>query len=433
MTGILGITSSGVDTTTTVDTLDANDVIMPSITVSEPQLIENTLDLDIAVIRATVTTGSGTQDFTSTSFGTAKGAWFIASTDQSDSQTTNSGSGTWLGFSVGFTDGTNEGIIGYQVGDNQTTLQVNSIQRDDSCAGVFEYSTEQGEDFLSFDSFITDGVRLLKTGISRAFLLTIVLFKGSDFEIAVGKTDADSTVSGLSFKPNVVLGLTRGGNLLNSPSTHAWGSTGFAHDTGAGTVEHCASSLGNDNTNPSETSSEFKTDKYVMRGPGTWEASITSWNSDGFATSTGGSETADVVYAAMRFGGGVSLSYEVTPTATGANSKTGLSFQPGFLMTICSDDTATDTHRFNGIGLAKHVSVTDGTNEYIHCWGFEDGVTPQTTWTAAGQATALCYNDSGSTKQYEATLTSFNADGWTENFTTAPGTAQYTIRFAVEA
>ena len=434
MAGILGITASGVDTTTTVHTLSADDIILPSIVLSEPQLVENTLDLDIAVIRATVTTSGATQDFTSTSFGTPKGAWFIASTDQSDSQDTDAGTGSHPGFAMGFCDGTSQRIWSLKAEDNTTATAIRMQYRNDACGGVLEYSTTSGIDFLDFNSWITDGVRLNKATISRAFLMTVVLFKGDDFDMACGLTNMDNTVSGLSFKPNVILGLSNFTSQQNQDLAFAQCSIGMAWDTGSGTVEHSRGFAPINGANPSSTNSRYDTNSWVRNhGASSPEANITAWNSDGFTTDIPdpyGFE--DVYFCAMRFGGGVWMGTQTTPTAPGAHSKTGLAFQPGFLFSICMNVAATDTTYYNGVCFPSHLTVTDGTNTYAHCWGLEDGVSPNTVWTAAAQSSALAYDDSGTVKQHEASLTSFNSDGWTENFTTAPGSAQYMLRLAVE-
>jgi hypothetical protein len=433
MPGILGITASGVDTTTTVDVLTADDIILPAVTVSEPTLVEGTLDLDIEIVRATVTTGTGTQDFTASGFGTAKGAIFIASDNQSDAQVQNQGTGTFHTYGIGFTDGTNDRVLLRQIEDNTTAVNGNSALLSTACAGIYEYATENAFDALSFDSWVTDGVRLSKAthGISRTFLLTVVLIKGGDFDMAVGDVDANGTISGLGFKPNVLLGCANGSAVGSSVGAYR-GSTGFAWDTGAGTTYANQNMYIGNGTNPSSANSEFNNQFLASQGTGTWESTVSSWDSGGATLSS--TDTDDVIYAAMRFGGGVYLGFDLCPTSTGNASKTGLSFQPGFLMTL-SGDVATgnlNVHHFAGEGFPWQCSVTDGTNEYLHGVGAQDNTSPQTAWSVAAQRTALCYDHTGGTKQYEATLVSLDAAGWTENWTTVPGTAQYTLRFAVE-
>lgn len=433
---IIGITASASDSAVTVHSLSPLGLTVGS-TLSLPLLseIESGTDIDIRLTRDTVTTSGTTQDFEVAAFGTPKGAIFVASTDQSDGlHGTNTSS--FCGMAIGATDGTNSFLYAMQeAAEPSSAADLNHKLTTSYCGGVHEYGTKSGEDFMDFNAWSTNGVTLNKDSISRAFLMTTALFKGSDLDFAVGTTTRDGIVNTLSFAPNYIMlfGVDDSRSLPISYFNIRF-SVGFARNTGSGTEQFCQSGATNGSTNPVGTNSRVSSTCCAKRAGGDpdSESVVLVWGSNGFELDAPGDTTDHIAYIACRFGGGHYLNADLTPTATGAASKTGLSFQPGFRMTITTAATALNTAYYSGQASPMQICMADGTNEYTHAMGIEDGAgSPVNTWTAASQSSILCY-EHDETKAYEASFTSFNSDGWTDNYTTQDGTAYYILNMAVE-
>ena len=107
-------------------------------------------------------------------------------------------------------------------------------------------------------------------------------------------------------------------------------------------------------------------------------------------------------------------------TSTGAQSVTGLSFQPTFGMFLNSEQTAagTGTQVMAGLGFAA-----SSTKEFAMCWGIDDGQTMTANIDAVSytnQAASMCGITAGAeTIDFLADFTSFNSDGYTVNVSNA--------------
>lgn len=389
------------------------------------------LDVKIQVTRVAASTSGGTQNITISGFGTPKAAMFIISTATSDGLSTNSGDICSLG--VGFTDGTNDRLGVFWDTDNVSASSSSRARHDtNECGGVFEPATSGNEDFFSFSSWVTDGVQISWTSTPvRAYLITTILFGGSDLSVAVGDVDQDSSVSTLSFAPDTVIFVNpNSSSSQNSNISDTKMSYGFSFK-GASTEEGCYSHNFVDTTTPSSVSTAVRNDGAFSQG-GSYVNGITTWASNGFTVGTGvGSDR--IAYLALKTGLLADVRIIDGPTSTGNQSYTGVGFKPQFLMVIGSDHDTVNTIETTGTGSGFSVAVYDGTNEnsYATIFGEEDAANPTNVWYGAGQTIISAYNDTGSSAVNIATVSSLDSDGYTFNYSTANATARKHLVFAI--
>lgn len=109
-------------------------------------------------------------------------------------------------------------------------------------------------------------------------------------------------------------------------------------------------------------------------------------------------------------------------TGTGNQSVSGVGFQPKIVIFLPTDDTANgvlvDTHFGMGVGISSSERWAFTAND-------EDAQGTSDSHQESSNALCIVHNDPGeATADYEADFVSLDADGFTINITTAPGTAK---------
>ena len=131
---------------------------------------------DIEMVTVAANTSTGTQDFTVAGFGTPKGAIFLVSYGTANGTAVNHAM-----LSVGFTDGTRQRAIGIRV-ENAVVggSDTGNIESSTACILTALNSADTTDGVATFDSWITDGVRVNWTDAPpSAYLVTCILFGGS--------------------------------------------------------------------------------------------------------------------------------------------------------------------------------------------------------------------------------------------------------------
>lgn len=165
------------------------------------------------------------------------------------------------------------------------------------------------------------------------------------------------------------------------------------------------------------------------------QAAFTSMDADGFTlnfTQTGGAS--NYIYLALK-GGLFKMGTFNKNTAAGAQSVTGLGFQPSGLMLLSeSDNVAAATARASA-NPASNLSIgaTDGTTSGSTWMHYRSIATTDTnTFTYNTNIMKMGINTNATVTNYgEATFTSFNTDGFTINWTTSDATARNLIYWAI--
>ena len=181
-------------------------------------------------------TSTGTQDFTISGAGTCKGVLVIGGLATVNGTEIDHAGGVW-GF-IG-TDGTERSICGASEHD-----QTNTDTYRYADTGVIRGLTGTGgtDYVISWDSYITDGVRLsIDTAPSSARLVSLVMFFGADVNVEVGSLtmatgdDSEALVT-VSQQTHLLFTATTNDSTLDSANAHMSMHMGVATTSDAGTT-----------------------------------------------------------------------------------------------------------------------------------------------------------------------------------------------------
>ena len=337
---------------------------------------------------------------------------------------------------MGMTDGTTHYSCGFNSRHGQATSQNHSRQQDDPLI-LLRTNNANNYGYATFDSFITDGVRIdwSTDPPPNAVTVTCVLIKADNAKVIevtnTGTEDATLNVTGLGFTPSFGWAMTSHPSVS---SVSAGGSTGdnarfcvgILKWTAADTCQQVSFAFGEDDAtaegNPFAKSS-------INRGIITLDDESTSGtelqfgnrDSDGFdVTTRNGSDSFSTFVLAAELGDDAdnTLGIENGPTSTGDWDITGYTYEPSFVMILQngleSYGTLTANNSQPGIG---GVYVADDTTESSTGWVVEDN--SATTDTGSISYEGFYQLEHDGTAGYAGTLSSFNSDGFTINMATA--------------
>ena len=406
---------------------------------------------------------AGTADFTVSGFGTVAGAIVYINGSTAASNPNSSPSPGWL--STGYFDGTNQ-IARLIAGDdgNSTTTDTWKYSWSDKIGG---YTNNAGTAQAVYSiSKIADGVRITTdTADGTAYNCMVVLIPATGVSgikafnqdwsgVSPGPGGSAAVVdTSVGFEADLVFGMcgvNPGPGNVDFSYQHGWGWT---HNQGGGTIEQVA--IGYDsNDGRSLPAQSTYTTLTVVDGFGIANTSnsgfrygvkLTNFTQDGFTATkyedfsattllTASFATAeDQMYLAIQFTGSpnIKLFAEVAPTSNGSFSATDAGFTPTFGMMMTPDHTPStintvDATDASGVGILAFDSTTQHTIGHID----RDNVTTTelTNWSESG---LQMYEKAGNSK-FTASFTSFDANGWTWNFTDSdPSTADNWVALAI--
>lgn len=159
---------------------------------------------------------------------------------------------------------------------------------------------------------------------------------------------------------------------------------------------------------------------------------LTSMDSDGFTInfSVVPSTARGFLALALKLpaGGDAAVVSDTQKTSTGTQSKSGLGFQPAGLLTFGGNRAASSS--FQADLASFSFGASDGTNQGSTWVGsVESNPTDENAATLTDKI--LRHASSPSTTDAEASLSSFDSDGYTLDWTTADGTAREFISVAI--
>ncbi len=364
-------------------------------------------------------TSNGNQDVTIGGFGTVSAAMILGINSENGTVETIGTAYDGLGLMVSFMDGTNSRSMamasGHNVGTTDTSRSLQSL-------AVDQISETSGTALgTATATFIANGVRLAWGDTPEAHRYILVLIGGTDVtNVAVG-TISNNTSHNLGFRPDVVLAGTHGDSLTTRTGI-AIQSFGAAVDDGANTerltvVDSVDGAAAGDPDVYVDTGDSLS---QLFSGTQNWAANITI-DADGFDTDNvmGGD---DGIYLAIKGIANISLATYTTPTSTGNDVITGVGFQPDFLLMSLTNAASIDAVESNNV-FGVMYGIADGTNEWCANVAEEQGADPTNNQSKITASIVDLPDDNGAQLCVGA-LASFDADGFTINYSTADGAAR---------
>ena len=397
-------------------------------------------DVRIAVTRVVASFDNATQDITISGFGTPKAAFFVlVAATADDTPLANAQMG------YGATDGTRQWAAAWFSED--AAARTNNARRGmtDMCACAIAGGGGVVAE-AAFNAWITDGVRITWGAFPATnYFLHVILFGGADLSVRadvvnLGTVTTTQTYSSMGFEADLLICASPQRDMNDASDGSASGNCiGFVHNNGAGTVtQRCQATGEIDNQADGAPVARMFEDMFAAEvnqlGTVAWEASMSNFGTAGFDF------IQNVNSASDRFGFlALDLPSDVgswvgthnSPTGTGDNSSTAPGFTPQFVMLGLNACAAVDTAETDADAGVWGVSMFDDTRSYCGSTAIEDAAaTTNTASEADDQAIRLM--DHAQNDDWVGTFSSFNADGWTLNFSVADGTARKWIGFAIE-
>ncbi len=366
----------------------------------------------VATIRVACATGGGTQTITTSKLGglTPKAAILIATWATVDGTDTDHAS-----LSIGLTDGTNHAVMSTMDEHNLGTS--NSIRRatNDEVVMILDPLNSDIECEANFNAWVSDGMSIV-WGVTppSAFLLTVMFFAGTDLTAYVD--DGGGSALGCGFTPDVCIGATHRSGWSDSNGDNCAYSFGVCVNDGSET-QYSINVSGADNAPTMENALLVSDDaiaENIFKNSTFTPSVITGFTSNGF-TLTGSLFS----YLLMEFNG--AFSAEIIPyttaSSTGDDAITGAGFKPqAAIIGVGTDAVVYDT-RYNTSIFSMMASLLDDTDQYAHEIVSKDlGSTSDTH--SRSDDTAIYYSDHNGAQNSEASLSSFDSDGLTLNYST---------------
>ncbi|MFQ5970300.1 MAG: hypothetical protein ACE5J2_07400, partial [Nitrososphaerales archaeon] len=342
--------------------------------------------------------------------------------------------GTLAGIHSGYgfaTGAANERAIAIASDDAVGTSNTGRSQSDTSCIIILSNGTPTVAAEAELTTFDSDGFTInWTTNEARADIIHYIALGGSELTNALASSftvtsgAGTQSVTGLGFKPDflmfISIDLTAAGS-----STVGKASIGFASspaDEASVTVTLEDGRATTDTWVRQRTDSTFN--ELTNFGGNDMLADITSFDADGFTFNKSAADGTTMYYLALKGGGyRVGSFNKSTGVAPVSQSVTGVSFKPNGLI-LASKNLVTNT----GIEAEGRISfgASDGTTEGATWFHDKDAV--GTTDTNQRTSTSkVAVHASQSTLNAEADLTSFDADGFTINWTTNNAVAEEII------
>lgn len=393
----------------------------------------------IAIIHATEPSSTGTQDYTSAGFGTPVACMVIGTTNTSTDSVQGNLNGT-----IGFTDGSNERSVTCTYVDNVSTSRSRRFTVDTVYArNDVDYSNNLSKT-ASFDSWITDGVRLNWTLTDdEEFNIIVILIGGDDVTAECGdltpngSVDGTTQVSGLSNEPQVIFFIGNGRAFDDGSSNDVVGWCGFGiginNDGSFKNVSHSISTdhhQANANVGSIICNNRCFSNVNARDEELEFALELTAATSSSFTVTTrdNNQNMGEVGYLSLNLNGdSFDLVSQALATGTGTQdwpSSGSLDFAPEIAFLGASINTSVNTYQTADSANSLGVDATD---ETVGCHG---------TWAESGLATTnaedvvsntkiLWVDDGTNTSEKQASISSWGTDKITLNYSTCDSNTAY--------
>lgn len=344
-------------------------------------------------------------------------------------------------FSYGATDGTRQWATATADEHNVADADNDAFIDDDHLILTLAPGDVTIDGSAAFVSFGADQVVInWDDAPPAAYLLTVVAFAGTDLDVycdavtAAAVQDAAFDVTGPGFEPDVVL-TSISQNIAStdgSSTTQCTISLGVTHNNGAGTITQRGAIIQSQTgAAAQQVNSQLRSDYACPRIAandtgviGSFE--VTSFDSSGFSfTARIGPVTRGIGYLALKFNGAVSswVGTWSTPTSTGSDAETGPNFEPQFVLGLMTGVETINTNFSDSHAGLYGVTVMTAAAQYSTTIALEDAAATMNTQSLADdQAINLPAHDGAGL--LAATFTSFDATGWTLNYSAVSAAAK---------
>lgn len=398
-------------------------------------------DVIIAVIDIVSPGATGTQDYTSPLLaGVTPKAVVIMGSMAPVSTSDATGIVRTLGFAV---NGGNTNCFAARSDDNLGSTNSNSRFETSFVIGDDVSGTNIGRATLS--AWISGGIRLNWTVVhATPHQFYAIVFGGADVSaytdvLNLGTSTSLVDVTAPNFAPDLVLFASSHTDNNGAASTRT-GHMAFCMGAATATAQR-STAWGEDDF---VTSGGFPAMYYstaygwcmVNRTTGAlaYGLTISAFDSQGFSFTPSGTPSSQRFgYLALRLGGlAVNIGDFTAKLTTGSQVHTGLGFRPQALLTVGMAMTAQDTGVVNvataaGIGIGFSDVNGSGANSTRINFNADPTDTSQVAF-----ASALLMPSDTTAQASEASLTSFDTDGFTLNYSAVSGNATYAWYIAVE-
>src|SRR5210317_355923 len=328
-------------------------------------------DVKIEVARVSLSTAAAlnTQDITISGFGTPKAAMFIFSTGVTDGTIA---ADMLLG--IGWTDGTREFAISGRSQDAVGNANVAGIIQTNRVISLSDAAGTAEVGGFSFDSWITDGVRLhIDNDMPSAFLCTCILFGGSDITNVYcdihDNMSITTDITAPGFEPDLVFMSNYIG--WTPPKTLPINLLAFGCGINDGLDTQRVMLFGsNDGITRGDVYNYIGNDSIsgeVLAGGLNWDAVIGSYDSQGFSVVPNDDPGSDsLFYLCFKFSNSPMLElFDMTWPTSGNYTETGLPYGPSFgLIASVLGPTARNTPAPTGEKSSITLSAFDASGIY---------------------------------------------------------------------
>ena len=393
------------------------------------------LAAEFAVVQCnlpTVDGGDTGNNCTVSGVGTPKGA-FVWGGFGTANDTPVSHAGLWIG---GY-DGTNQNSIGQTSGNGLDVSDTGSAT--DSNSALITLDAAHVKDGDCTASFITDGIRLTCADAPpAAYLVNVLLVGGSGVSnVSVGTATGNASVGGTTavsapgFTPDIVLAWA------TNATAHWRMSFGFAtNEAGPTIVQRAISSNDSDNSASMAVNARMATNRLVTNPVGVGTLELTSFDVNGFTVTTRDSASGvpSFGYLAIKLSGlSAKLMTSPAPAGTGSQSVTGVNFRPQFGMVLQGEYTAVDTTYSaddNEVFAISAFTVSASASSAAYN---EDSDGTSNTESVTDNKACRTRKGTPNADYATCTLTSFDPDGATFNYTVNVGGAKQRAILFVQA
>jgi len=344
--------------------------------------------------------------------------------------------------STGFTDGTNHVSTLVQSEDGSTGADVNRRGATNRICTVLTV-TGQLDGEASFKEWTTNGVVITwEDALDAAYLLTVVFYAGEDVTADVGthllEHDQTSAITGLGYEPDLIFVFGHGGSYDTGNDNDFVVLMGIGSNEA--TLKQGAHTLHDKHGASASLISEYISDERIavnLYNDGISRTfKINTFDAGGvtFSTKQEGVTDADlwVCYMTLNFGGAAAtwLGWVDTRTTIGSQSITDPGFTPQTVITLPAHlDTLNTIERafVGGVG----IGAFDENDEYTNLIYNEDGLATTNTGNVSDDKALIILDETGAV-DVVAAFTSFDANGWTWNYSAVNLTAQKVLCLAIE-
>lgn len=398
----------------------------------------------VATVRAALNTVTGTQNFTTADCGglTPKAAKFFLTRGITDGTKADHGA-----YCIGAADGTRQWCFGGHAEDAVTTTNTDRFFRNDHCVNIQDKTTGGTEGSAVFSAWITNGITInIDDAFPAGYLLAVVFFCGTDLSVYAGTADMGNTINleiditAPAFQPDIVFAASTLGTVVTTTQANFFLSYGVAHSSGGVVTQRCVNSRADNGGANVERATRVSTLYGIMSmaadGSVSWGGEFANFDASGFSiiTRIAAAGNQDIGYLALDFGGAAAawVGTVASPAIlTGNASITSPGFKPQFVMQGLSMAEAVNTAYATDNGNSFGVGVMTVNAQFCNSLWDDDGAADSNSECISDNIPINIQNGVDGTGLV-ATFVSFDANGWTVNYSDVEVMAKQSWAVAIQ-